>query len=257
MSAPTVEPRGHARAQTWSVVVLCYNEVGTIRQVISDVKAVMHELAPGEHEIIVVDDGSTDGSREALCDLQGVMRDIKTLFHASNLGIGRALLSGYRAAAKENVCMVPGDGQFDVRELLPLGAIPERTFISFYRTRDASYSVFRNGLSYLNRQLNHLALGIALRDVNWVKVYKTAELRQLRLRLTSSLVESEICAKLIRNDSRVVEIRSAHRPRTHGRSKGASLKTVFRAAKETLSLILEVRRSARGPLARRQGTVKD
>jgi hypothetical protein len=234
----------HNRSQTWSVVILCYNEAGTIRQVVSDVKAVLDEMVPCRHEIIIVDDGSNDGSRQTICDIRDTFHNVKTVFHPSNLGIGNALRSGYSHAENENVCAVPGDGQFDVRELRKFRDIPDGSFISFYRVDNLTYSAFRNSLSYLNKTFNRLALGIYLRDVNWVKIYKTHELRQLKLRLASSLIESEICAKLIRRNNTVLEVRSACLPRTYGKSKGASLKTVLQAARETWELIVEVRRPA-------------
>ena len=204
----------------------------------------MDEMAPGRHEIIVVDDGSRDGSAETIADIRNTVSDVTAVFHPTNLGIGQALRSGYHHAANENVCVVPGDGQFDVRELLPFRTVPERTFISFYRTSNTTYSVLRNGLSYLNRALNRLALGLDLKDVNWVKVYKTRELQHLRLRLGSSLVESEICAKLMLRKNTPLEVRSTYLPRTSGKSKGASLRTVFQAARETLKLVIEVRACA-------------
>jgi glycosyltransferase involved in cell wall biosynthesis len=81
----------HNASQTWSVIILCYNELGTIRQVATEVKAVMEEMAPGRHEIIIVDDGSDDGSAQTIRDIQNTVPCIKTVFHPSNLGIGHAL----------------------------------------------------------------------------------------------------------------------------------------------------------------------
>jgi glycosyltransferase involved in cell wall biosynthesis len=231
--------------QTWSVIVLCYNEAGTIRQVVADVKALLNEIAPSRHEIIIVDDGSNDDSTQTICDIRDTVPNVKAVFHSSNLGIGSALRTGYSHAQNENVCAVPGDGQFDVSELRPFRAVPERTFISFYRLENTTYSRFRNGLSYLNKLVNRLALGINIKDVNWVKVYKTSELRKLTLCLASSLIQSEICAKLILRQNTVLEVRSTYLPRTYGKSKGGSLKIASQAAVETLRLIVEVRKSAR------------
>ncbi len=232
------------RGQTWSIIILCYNEAATICRVATAVKSVMEEIAPGRHEIIIVDDGSDDGSVDIVGELGRTVPSVEAICHHANFGIGRALTTGYRRARNDNVCAVPGDGQFDVRELIPFSSVPERTCIAFYRIDNTTYSLFRNGLSYLNKQVNRLALGVDLKDVNWVKVYKTSELRKLTLRLSSSLVESEICAKLIRRRNTIHEVPSSYLPRQYGKSKGASLKAVAQAAKETLKLIVEVRRSA-------------
>ena len=231
--------------QSWSIIIFCYNEAGTIEKVVLEARSVMNEMAPGMYEIIIVDDGSTDGSTEKIRAIEKIVPDIKAIFHPANLGIGSALRSGYAQATNQNICAIPADGQFNIRELLPFRGIDEKTFVSFYRIENTTYSPFRNGLSYLNKKLNQIFIGVHLRDVNWVKVYKNKELQQLELHLQSSLVESEICAKLVARGNQVIEVQSAYLPRTYGKSKGASFSTIFRAAKETWKLIVEIRKFAK------------
>jgi len=231
--------------QSWSVIIFCYNEAGTIERVVADAKSVMNEIAPGKHEIIIVDDGSNDGSTEKIRELEKKVQNVKTVFHASNRGIGGALRSGYAQAANENMCAIPADGQFNVKELLPFRRIDEKTFVSFYRVENTTYSNFRKGLSYLNKRLNQIFLHVHLRDVNWVKIYNNKELKQLPLRLESSLVESEICAKLVLQGNKPVEVSSVYLRRSYGKSKGASSITILRAAKETWKLIVQIRKFAK------------
>jgi glycosyltransferase involved in cell wall biosynthesis len=235
--------------QSWSLVIFCYNEAGTIEKVVTDAKLVMDEIAPGMHEIIIVDDGSSDGSTEKIREIEKNVQNVKTVFHASNRGIGNALRSGYAQAANENVCAIPADGQFNVKELLPFRRLDEKTFISFYRVENTTYSNFRKGLSYLNKTLNQIFLQVHLRDVNWVKVYKSKELKQLRLGLQSSLIESEICAKLVLRGNNPIQVRSAYLRRSYGKSKGASSTTILRAAKETWKLIVQIRKFAKRKVA--------
>ena len=223
--------------QSWSIIVFCFNEAGTIEKVVTAVKAVLDEMAPDMHEIVIVDDGSQDGSTEKIRDLEKTIPNIKAVFHPVNLGIGSTLRNGYAHAKNQNVCAVPADGQFDVRELLPYRTLEERTFISFYRHEKTTYSMFRNGLSYINKKLNQMAIGLHLRDVNWIKIYNNEALQMLDLHLQSSLVESEICSKLVAQGNKVIEVQSTYLPRTYGMSKGASVHTVFQAAKETWKLI--------------------
>jgi glycosyltransferase involved in cell wall biosynthesis len=156
------------------------------------------------------------------------------------MGIGAALRSGYFNSRFENICVIPADGQFDLDELIPYPHLAPKTYISFFRQKQQGYSPFRFFLSRVNRAVNRCFLGIQLQDVNWVKVYKREELLALDLRLKSSLIESEICAKLGVRGNRCVEIPSIYHDRIGGQAKGASLKIVLKALVETCLLIWTV-----------------
>ncbi len=219
---------------------MCYNEVNTLESVVSDVKRVLESIA-SEYEIIIVDDGSNDGSLEKASKLVESDGRIRLISHGRNLGIGMVLRNGYLHARYENVVAIPADGQFDVRELEKLKSIPPKTVVSFYRTNTPYKSFFRNFLSWLNNKLiNRMILGMDVKDVNWVKVYKTSELRKLNLRLKSVLISSEICAKLSILGCTFVEYPSKYLRRKHGVEKGTSLRNVIMSAIEILKLILVV-----------------
>lgn len=223
--------------QSWSIIIFAYNEAGTLSSVIESVERFFETIQCAKNEIIIVDDGSTDNCGEIVRKAAESLPNVKAVCHPQNLGIGRALLSGYTAVQYENVSAVPGDGQFDLAELIPYANIPSKTFVSFYRKENVIYSRGRNFLSFVNRKLNAALLGLKLRDVNWVKIYKQAELEKLDLRMKSSLVESEICAKLLLRKNKLIESESVYHPRKAGQSKGASLHVVLQAALETLKLV--------------------
>jgi len=226
--------------QSWSIIVFCYNEEGTLLSVIESVEDFFQRIQCTESEIVIVDDGSTDNCREIARKAVETYPNVRTVHHSSNLGIGRALRSGYAAVLHENVSAIPGDGQFDVAELIPYADLPTKTLVSFYRRENTIYSARRNFLSLINRKLNQSCLGLKQRDVNWVKIYKRAELEKLDLKMHSSLVESEICAKLMLRGNKMIEAESVYHPRRGGLSRGASLPIVFRAALETAKLVCVV-----------------
>lgn len=231
--------------QTWSVGVLCYNEAGSLEQVVVQLREVMQKIT-NTFEIIIVDDCSTDGSREIAGQLAQKFTEVRTVLHAQNKGIGGALRSIYNNSQYENIAFIPGDGQFDVTEYLPYADVPAGYFISFYRKENTSYNLFRNILSLFNKKLNETFIGIKLRDVNWTKIYKKADIDQLDLQLTSSLIESEICAKLLFLGRKVIEVESKYLPRTYGQSKGSSFAIVKKALQDTgvlISIMRKFRRS--------------
>jgi len=142
----------------------------------------------------------------------------------------------------ENVCSVPGDGQFDPNELALITPVKEHTFVSFYRKENLTYSFFRNRLSYIHKKINKLLIGLDLKDVNWAMVYKREELIKLDLALTSTLIKSEICAKMIILGYRPIEIESEYLERDYGEPKGSSRKIVYQAIRDIIKLIISVRR---------------
>ena len=219
-----------------SIIVFCYNEHASIGQVIQSSLDIAAKLGD-DHEVIVVDDGSTDGSQEVIAQYDS----IKYIRHPQNKGIGAALRSGYAAAIKEYVCAVPGDGQFDLTELLSVRPFGFDTFYSFYRP-STNYSAYRKALTILNKLFNKYILGINLRDVNWIKVYRKEQLLFVNPELYSSIVESEICCKLLKSGSRAIELPSVYLERQSGEAKGGKWNTLVKAINEVWTLYRVTRR---------------
>ncbi len=228
--------------QSWSIIVFCFDEKDTVAQVMNAATEIGATLSGGDFEVIVVDDGSRDGSAGIIAEKSKLLPGCKVITHEKNLGIGHALQSGYSSASKENVVAIPADDQFDCRELLPFAQLNDDEFISFYRVENLHYSPFRNFLSFYNKKLIEWFCGNLLKDVNWIKIYKLHHLRSAAPRMRSSLIESEITSKLIRMQIGFREIRSVYRKRTGGSNKGGSWRVVSQAIFEMPRLISAVRK---------------
>lgn len=219
---------------SYSIIIFCFNEQDTLEGVFQSALKFL-QLLKVDFEIIIVNDGSTDNTLSICNKIQSQYSRVKIIHHKENLGIGLALSSGYNAANKEYVCAIPGDGQFDIDELKNVKHFDRNLYYSFYRPQ-TNYSFYRKCLTWLNRLFNQHILAVYLRDVNWIKVYRKEHLNLVKPELKSSLIESEICAKLYKQGILPIEIPSNYLPRTAGVSKGGSWKTLRKAIAETLKL---------------------
>ena len=217
-----------------SLIIFCFNEHGSIERVVSGARSFLQSTTY-QYEIVVVDDGSTDGTHELLGQLSDVEKDVSVITHPRNMGIGMALQTGYANAKCEYICAIPGDGQFDINELRNILDFSNKTFYSFYRPQ-TGYNLYRSTLTWLNRLFNQHVLGIFLRDVNWIKVYRKEQIEIVKPQLKSSLIESEICAKLFRLGATPIEIPSQYLDRKYGVSTGGNWHTLKKALADLAKL---------------------
>ena len=196
-------------------------------------------LSNNQKEIIFVNDGSTDQSNEQIRKITDGKSYIKFITHQKQSGIGACLKAGYKMAQMENVCAVPGDGQFDVNELRAFRKVPLQTIISFFRTKNKDYSLLRKVLSKANKWLNKIFFRLHIQDINWVKIYKTSDLKKLDLKSRSSYIESEIVYKLKNKKCKIIQSPSRYLPRKYGHSKSVTASSLKAVSRDIISLIFK------------------
>lgn len=102
----------HKRSLTVTVIIPCYNEATTVEHVLRRVEAV--GLA---NEIVIVDDGSTDGTREVLAQIEADRRPgVRVIYHERNQGKGAALVTGFAAASSDVILIQDADFEYDPRD---------------------------------------------------------------------------------------------------------------------------------------------
>ena len=100
----------NGRMMRLSVVIPVYNEADTIDEIVRRVRS-----APLEKEVIVVDDGSSDGTQDKLREFEGEA-DVRVLYHETNQGKGAALRTGIAAATREIIIIQDADLEYDPQE---------------------------------------------------------------------------------------------------------------------------------------------
>src|SRR5579883_1085717 len=208
-----------------SVVVPCYNERETIAQILRRVSEV-----PVVHEIIVVDDCSQDGTRDALKNLLAAWPSdrppLHVLYQPVNKGKGAALRAGFRRATGQLTIVQDADLEYDPREYPKLiQPILDGDADVVYGSRFAGFP--RRVLYYWhslgNRfltTLSNMATNLNLTDMETCyKVFKTDILQLIPIRSDRFGFEPEITAKIARLGCRVYEVPISYRGRSYAEGK--------------------------------------
>jgi glycosyltransferase involved in cell wall biosynthesis len=204
-----------------SVVIPVYNEVETIKEIVSRVQAV-----ESEKEIIIVDDYSTDGTREHLREINQGDENVAVLYHDHNQGKGAALRTGFQAVTGDVVIIQDADLEYDPREypllLAPivdgraevvygsrfLGG-PHRVLFFWHYVGNKFVTLLSNMLTNLN-----------LTDMETCyKVFKREVLDEITVKSNRFGFEPEFTAKIAKRGYRIYETPISYSGRTYEEGK--------------------------------------
>ncbi|RKZ80543.1 MAG: glycosyltransferase family 2 protein [Candidatus Parabeggiatoa sp. nov. 1] len=215
-----------------SIIIPCYNEIKTIHEIVNAVKA-----SPYPHkEIVIVDDYSTDGTREELKNKLESLVDT-VIYHEENQGKGAALRTGIKAATGDIVIIQDADLEYDPNEYPKLvkpildgkadvvygsrftGSEPHRVLFFWHS--------FGNKILTL---LSNMFTDINLTDMETCyKVFKRELIQSIEIEENKFGFEPEITAKLAKRDCRIYEVGISYYGRTYEEGKKINWKDGVRA----------------------------
>jgi glycosyltransferase involved in cell wall biosynthesis len=228
-------------SQGISVFFPAYNDEASIAGLVCDALEVLPGLTD-DFEVIIVDDGSTDGTPRVLDELAREDARLKVVRHEANRGYGAALRTGFASATKELVFYTDGDGQYDVRELTRLRPLLGEgvDIVNGYKVQRAD-GWQRKALGAAYNGLAHLLFSIPIRDVDCdFRLVRRRAVERVELVSSSGSICVELVHKLHRSGCVFAEVPVGHRPRAHGRSQFFTPRRVGRTALDLLSLWLRV-----------------
>ncbi len=221
----SAEGAANAGDFTLSVVIPCYNETDTVEDLLDRVRA-----APYDKQIIVVDDGSTDGTREQLRRQVEAHGDIDLVFHDVNQGKGAALSTGFRRATGDVVIIQDADLEYDPAEY-PRLIEPIRTDRAdvVYGSRFLGGGPTRVHLywHYVGNRLltlvSNMFTNVNLTDMETCyKAFRRDVIQTITVRSKRFGVEPELTAKIARKRLRMYEVPISYygRDYAHGKKIG-------------------------------------
>ena len=214
-----------------SIVIPCYNEKDTIQKIVERVNA-----SPLDKEIIIVDDGSTDGTREILATQIAHQVD-QIIFHEHNQGKGAALRSGFAAVHGDIVIIQDADLEYDPAEyeqlIKPiLDGKADVVYGSRFKggqPRRVSYYWHSIGVRFLT-WLSNIFTNINLSDLETgYKVFRRDIIQSITIEENRFGFEPEITAKVAKMKCRIYEVGISYSGRSYEAGKKLGWKDGFRA----------------------------
>ena len=213
-----------------SIVMPVYNELKTLREIITRVRE-----TPFEKEIVIVDDCSTDGTRDILKELE-YEPDIRVFYHETNRGKGAALRTGFQHVTGDIVIIQDADLEYDPEDYEKLidpiirgkadvvygsrflGG-PHRVLYFWHYVANKMLTFFSNIMTNLN-----------LTDMETCyKVFRRDVIRQITITSRRFGVEPELTHKIARLNVRIYEVPIGYHGRTYNEGKKIGLKDAFSA----------------------------
>ncbi|HST22688.1 MAG TPA: glycosyltransferase family 2 protein [Blastocatellia bacterium] len=228
-----------------SVVIPAYNEEANIKSSLDEVSAVAQALGI-EHEIILVNDGSTDRTGEVARALTDRIPNLRVVEHYPNRGYGGALKAGFAAASKELITFFPSDKQFDFNEVEQLLArVNEADIVCGYRANRRD-NIIRKLNAFGWKMVVRLLFGRLCRDIDCgFKVFRRSVLSQVNVVSNGAMIDTELLAGARARGFNIAEEPLTHLPRVAGEATGANLVVIVKAFRDLVRFWLRLNHEIR------------
>jgi glycosyltransferase involved in cell wall biosynthesis len=214
-----------------------YNDGGTIASLVILALRSAAALTP-DHEVIVVNDGSSDATADVLQELTRVYPKLRVVTHPINRGYGGALQSGFNAATKDLVFYTDGDAQYDPSEMTVLWKAmgPGVDLVNGYKI-SRSDPLHRIVIGRIYHHIVKLMFGLTVRDVDCdFRMMRRSIFDRVRLEKNSGVICLEMMKKIQDAGFTIVEAPVHHYHRAYGRSQFFNFARIFRTGVDVFKL---------------------
>ena len=213
-----------------------YNERENISRALESAGVITAQLGLDDYEILVVDDGSRDGSDRVVEEWVRRNGHIRLVRHPNNLGYGAALRTGFTQATRQVVFYTDSDlpaGLSDLPRALSL--LQDADLVIGYRVK--RHETLRRALySRVYNRLMRLLFDVRVRDVNFsFKLVRRSVLDCIRLTATTVFIDGQLLAEAHGHGFRIAEMPVTYWPRRYGRSSFDSLRVAWETLREMLA----------------------
>jgi glycosyltransferase involved in cell wall biosynthesis len=216
-----------------SVVIPVYNESANVDKVTADAEAALGRHGITSYEILLVDDGSTDDSLSRMERLARRTPCTRTFDHQTNRGLGAALRTGFQNATGSVITWIPGDGQFDLADVLTgLPQLETKEIVVVIRNDRTGAT--RGFISTCFHGLIWLLFQFEATNLCGIYIIKRKTLEEIRPRSDNIFLNLEIPILCVRHGKPLGQITASVKPRLSGVSKVANPRTLVKNLFEML-----------------------
>lgn len=214
-----------------SIIIPVFNENKTLTQIIDKIDSLPSKL---KRELILVDDGSTDGSRDILKNLEK-RPDVRVYYKEVNTGKGDSLKIGFKNSRGDYVIVQDADLEYDPNDYFKLiDEIVKNKNTVVYGSRFTGKYKDMSTLHYYGNKfltlMTNLLYGVSLTDMETCyKLFPGDFIRSLKLKANRFDFEPEITAKILKNHYKIIEVPISYYGRTHVEGKKITWKDGFNA----------------------------
>jgi glycosyltransferase involved in cell wall biosynthesis len=221
-----------------------YRDERTVR-VVADKALELVASLEGEHEVIIVDDGSPDRSGEIADQLAEEHPCIRVIHHPTNRGYGAAVRSGLAACRFEYICMTDGDDEYEVNDFRKLLKLIDRYDLIITFRYKRIYSGWRIFVSWSYNAILRFLFRTAFRDVSTgLRVVRKSVVDDIRLQASSPFIGAELAIKAMLKGYRIGEVGIQTFPRRFGSGSTTSLPNIVATTRDMWRTYREVFSSA-------------
>lgn len=221
-----------------TVIVPCLNEERSVAATVAQVLDLVPKIAV-DLEVILVDDGSTDGTRAVLAEICRREPHCRMIANQRNLGMGRSVLNAYPDVAPGSwVSVIPGDGDVDVAVLLDFLELRERADIVLGYVQNPIIRSFRRRMgSWAFHAVIRMLYGFEFRYLNGPKLYRLEALAGIPVVSNGHAFNAELLAKALLRQPRlrVVQAPFVLQGRARGASKAIRPLGILRAIRDVIA----------------------
>jgi glycosyltransferase involved in cell wall biosynthesis len=221
----------------FSFVVPCYNEAPNLPATVAEIEASARDSGLASFEIVMVDDGSSDGTADAIRALADAKPHVRPVINPRNLGLGGAYKAGLRAAQGIHVMMVPGDNAHPAHGIAPIIAAADSAdmvipYVTNPEVRNLPRRLASRGFVALMNRL----FGLEVPYYNGLVVHRLDLLREIEIETDSFAYQAEAIVKLLKRGADFITVGVEISTREHGGTKAFRVSNVINVLRALVDL---------------------